>query len=113
MTLEIERPAAAVVRRTAQEARADRVAAARRRQAALHVAVVTLVWLVGVPFLLGWGLLGAQREDSVIMLAALLTVVLPFTGATIATRSGLYFTAGCYMVLTLVMVIPAVSMVRG
>jgi hypothetical protein len=115
VTLEIERPTplGPAARRTAEEMRADRLAAARRGEAALHVAVVTLVWLVSVPFLLGWGLLGARREDGVIMLAALLTVVLPFTGATIATRSGLYFTGGCYVVLTLAMLIPATAMVRA
>ncbi|WP_067503936.1 hypothetical protein [Actinoplanes sp. TFC3] len=113
MTLEIEQPVPAVVHRTAAEVRADRIAAERRTQAALHVAVVTLAWLVSVPFLLGWGVLGAQREDGVIMLAALLAVVLPFTAATLATRSGLYFTGGCYVVLTLAMLVASVSVVRS
>ncbi|GAA2541974.1 hypothetical protein GCM10010435_06950 [Winogradskya consettensis] len=121
MTLEIERPVErpadpvrpATTRRTAEEVHADRQAAARRTQAALHIAVVTLAWLVSVPFLVGWGVLGTQREDGVLLFAALLAVVLPFTGAAIATRNGLYFTGGCFAVLTLAMVVPAISVVQA
>ncbi|MGA5304977.1 hypothetical protein ACPCHT_34075 [Nucisporomicrobium flavum] len=116
MTLEIEGSPLAprpVAYRTAEEIREDRLAAARRTEAALHVLLVTLVWLVVVPFLLGWGLLGAQREAGTLALAALLAVVLPFTAAVIATRSRLYFTGGVYVVLTLVMMLPAISIVRA
>ncbi len=116
MTLEIERPLPAarpVLRRTEQEVAEDRRAAVRRSEAALHIAVVTLAWLVLVPFLLGWGVLGAERSPGAIALAALLAIVLPFTGAVLATRAGLFFTAGCYAVLTLIMVVPAISIVRA
>ncbi|ROP32873.1 hypothetical protein [Couchioplanes caeruleus] len=116
MTLEIEGPPltrGAVVHRTAQEKRDDRRAAARRTEAALHVLLVTLVWLVSVPFLLGWALLGPERSPGTLLFAALLTVVLPFSGAVIATRNGLYFTGGAYAMLTLAMVLPAISMVRA
>ncbi|MFI5930878.1 hypothetical protein [Actinoplanes sp. NPDC051494] len=116
MTLEIERPADVerpIVRRTAEDVRADRRAAARRHQAALHVVAVTLAWLVCVPLVLGWGVLGPQRQDGVVLFAALLAVVMPFTAAVIATRSGLYFTGGCYVVLTLAMIVPAVSVVQA
>lgn len=116
MTLEIERSPltrGTMVHRTAQEVREDRRAAARRAEAALHILLVTLLWLVSVPFLLGWGLLGAEPQPGTLFFAALLAVLLPFVGAVIATRSGLYFTGGCYAVLTLVMVLPAISMVRA
>ncbi|MEV6595632.1 hypothetical protein AB0M36_02085 [Actinoplanes sp. NPDC051346] len=116
MTLEIEGPPLArraVVHRTAQEKRDDRRAAAGRRQAALHVLLVTLVWLVSVPFLLGWALLGDERQAGTLVFAAMLSVVLPFTGAVVATRSGLFFTGGAYAMLTLAMVLPAITMVRA
>jgi formate hydrogenlyase subunit 4 len=116
VTLEIERSPLArgnPVHRTAQEIRDDRRAAARRTEAALHILLVTLIWLVSVPFLLGWGLLGAEREAGTLLFAAMLAVILPFVGAVIATRSGLFFTGGVYAVLTLAMVLPAVSMVQA
>lgn len=116
MTLEIERPLPVerpVLRRTEQEVLEDRRAAKLRAEAALHIAVVTLAWLVLVPFLLGWGVLGAERSLGAIALAALLAIVLPFTAAVLATRATLFFTAGCYAVLTLVMVVPAISMVQA
>ena len=116
MTLEIERSplvSRPVAYRTAEDIREDRLAAARRADAALHVVLVTLIWLVVVPFLLGWGLLGQQRQPGTITLAALLAVVLPFAAAVVATRSKLYFTGGVYVVVTLAMVLPAVSMVRA
>ncbi len=116
MTLEIERSPLGprpVAHRTAADIREDRLAAGRRTEAALHVFLVTLIWLVVVPFLLGWGLLGQERQTGTIALAALLAVVLPFLGAVIATRSRLYFTGGVYVVLTLVMVLPAAGIVRA
>jgi hypothetical protein len=116
VTLEIERPtpaATSLPRRTAEDLEEDRLAAARRREAALHIVVVSLFWLVSVPFTLGWGLLGDQPQLFTLIIAALLSLFLPFTAAVIATRHAFYFTAGCYAVLTLVMVIPAISMVRA
>lgn len=112
----MERPTPAtpsLARRTEEDIRADRAAAAARREAALHIALVTVLWLVSVPFVLGWGLLGSEPQLGVLMLAALLSLVLPFIAAAIATRHALYFTAGCYTVLTLVMIIPAIGMVRA
>ncbi|WP_305782511.1 hypothetical protein [Symbioplanes lichenis] len=113
MTVELEQTRRPVVHRTPEEIRADRRAAARRVEAALRIAVVTIAWLVLVPFLLGWGVLGAERSAAAILLAAMCAIVLPFTAAVLATRVGLFFTSGCYAVLTLVMVIPAISMVRA
>ena len=116
MTLEIERSPLRprpVAHRTAAEVREDRLAAARRTEAALHILLVTLIWLVVVPFLLGWGLLGQERQAGTMAFAALLAVVLPFLAAVIATRSRLYFTGGAYVVLTLVMMLPAAGILRA
>ncbi|MFI5491390.1 hypothetical protein [Actinoplanes sp. NPDC051859] len=116
MTLEIEGPrlaGRAVAHRTAQEKQDDRRAAAGRAEAALHVLFITLLWLVAVPFLLGWGLLGAERQGGTLAFAALLTVVLPFAAAVVATRRGLFFTGGAYAMLTLAMVLPALSIMRA
>jgi len=116
VTLEIERSPLGVrpaPHRTAAEIREDRMAAARRTEAALHILLVTLLWLVAVPFLLGWGLLGEERQPRTLALSALLAVVLPFLAAVIATRSRLYFTGGVYVVLTLVMILPAAGILRA
>ncbi|MET0495752.1 MAG: hypothetical protein ABW000_21710 [Actinoplanes sp.] len=116
MTLEMERAEAArvnVVLRTPQEVREDRRRAARRRDAALKVALVTLIWLVSVSLLFAWGITGPEKQPGTVSLAALLLVVLPFVAAVIATRNQLYFTGGVYVVLTLAMVLPALSMVRA
>ena len=116
MTLEIERAPLSridVTVRSAQEIRADRRAAALRAQVALRVTLVTLLWLVSVSMLLGWGLTGPERQPDVLFAAALVAVVLPFVGAVIATRHGQFFLGGVYVVLTLAMVLPALSMMRA
>lgn len=116
MTLEIERVPLSRIDvgiRSAGEARADRRAAALRTEVALKVTLVTLLWLVSVSLLVGWGVTGPQREPGTLLLAALLAVVLPFVGAVIATRHGRFFLGGVYVVLTLAMVLPALSLVRA
>jgi hypothetical protein len=116
VTLEIERAPLSridVTVRSPQEVREDRRAAALRTEVALRVALVTLVWLVSVSLLLGWGITGPEKESRAVDLAALLAVVLPFVGAVIATRNGRYFLGGVYVVLTLAMVLPALSMMRA
>jgi hypothetical protein len=116
VTLEIERAPLSrtdVTVRSAREVRQDRRAAALRTEVALKVTLVTLVWLVSVSLLLGWGLTGPEKQPGTVLLAALLAVVLPFVGAVIATRHGRYFLGGVYVVLTLAMVLPALSMVRA
>ncbi len=116
MTLEIERTPLSRVDvgvRSAGEIRADRRAAALRKEVALKVTLVTLSWLVSVSLLVGWGVTGPQRQPGVLLLAGLLAVVLPFVGAVIATRHGQFFLGGVYVVLTLAMVLPALSLVRA
>ena len=116
MTLEIERPSLSrvdVAVRSPSEIRADRRAAALRTEVALKVTLVTLVWLVTVSLLVGWGVTGPERQPGTLLLAALAAVVLPFVGAVIATRIGRYFLGGVYAALTLAMVLPALSLVRA
>ena len=122
MTLEIERPVPAgppplsridVGQRSEHEIRADRRAAALRTEVALKVTLVTLLWLVTVSLLVGWGVTGPERQPGTLLLAALAAVVLPFVGAVIATRNGRYFLGGVYAALTLAMVLPALSLVRA
>lgn len=99
--------------RTAEEERADRREAARRADVALRVAALTLAWLVSVSLLVGWGLANPGRNDGTNAAAALLTIVLPFLGAVIATQNRMPVLGGCYVVMTLVMVFPALGIVRG
>jgi hypothetical protein len=116
VTLEIERPALSrtdIGVRSAQEVRADRRAAALRREVALKVILVTLIWIVSVSLLVGWAVTGPERQTGTLLLAALVAVVLPFVGAVIATRNGQFFLGGVYVVLTLAMVLPALSLVRA
>ena len=85
----------------------------RRTRVTLQVVAVTLSWLVIVPILLVYGLTGQHRDGDVFLLAALLTVVLPFACAVIATRGRRFGLGGAFVVLTLLMVIPAVWIVRA
>ena len=81
---------------------------------ALRVALVTLFWLVSVSLLVGWGLTVPDRQGNSTSstLAALLAVVLPFVAAVIATRNRRFIVGGCYIVLTLAMVLPALAIAR-
>jgi hypothetical protein len=79
----------------------------RRTDVALKVALVTLIWLVSLALLLGWGLTGGPGAER--QLAALVAVVLPFVAAVIATRAGYVWLGGAYVVLTLAMVLPALG----
>jgi len=85
----------------------------RRTRVTLQVVAVTLSWLVIVPILLVYGLTGQPRDDDVFLFAAFLTVLLPFAGAVVATRNRRFGLGGAYVVLTLLMVIPAVWIVRA
>ena len=113
--------------KTTQEMRDERREAARRKGVTLKVALVTLSWLVSVPLLIGWELTGsepltateafaakaAQRPPSGggagYLVAAVLMVLLPFVAGVIATKNRRFFVGGAYVVLTLAMVLPALS----
>jgi hypothetical protein len=86
---------------------------ARRTHVSLQVVLVTLAWLVVVPILVGYGLTGQRREDGVVRFAAFLTVLGPFVAAVIATRHRRFGIGGAYIVLTLLMVLPALLIARA
>jgi hypothetical protein len=101
--------------RTALEIRQERRDAARRTEVALRVALVTLIWLVSVSLLVGWGLTGPKQEGGTTSsaLAAVLAVLLPFVAAVIATKNRQFIVGGVYVVLTLAMVLPAVGIAEA
>ena len=84
----------------------------RRMTLRLRLTAVTLGWLVTVTLLLGYGLTDPERDSGVFPIAALLTIVLPFVAAVMATRSGRFGLGGAYVVLTLLMVAPAVGITQ-
>ena len=85
--------------------------AVRRTEVALRVALVTLIWLVSVSLLLGWGLTvpEGQSDATSSSMAAVLAVLLPFVAAVIATKNRQFVVGGVYVVLTLAMVLPALG----
>jgi hypothetical protein len=95
------------------EEQADRREAARRAEVALRIIAVTLAWLVSVSMLIGWGVANPGRDRGTNAAAALLTVLLPFVSAVTATRNRMPVLATCFVVVTLVMVFPALGIVRG
>lgn len=111
MTVEDQRNAFEV--RIAQARTTDRGETARRADVALKVVTVTLLWLVSVSLLLGLGVANGNdvftSSDPAFWLAALVAVLLPFVAAVIATRNGRPWLGGAYVVLTLVMVLPAIG----
>jgi|tagenome__1003787_1003787.scaffolds.fasta_scaffold20444263_1 hypothetical protein len=88
--------------RTAAEAEQDARDAARRADVGLKVTAVTLLWLVSVSLLLGFGLT-TRDAGATNAAAALVAIVLPFVGAVIATRNRMPVLGGVYVVVTLAM----------
>ena len=82
----------------------------RRAQLNLQVTAVTLAWLVVIPILVVYGLTVSAR---VLTLTAVLTLVFPFSAAVLATRVGRFGIAGAYIVVTLLMVVPALAIARA
>jgi hypothetical protein len=85
----------------------DRREGHRRTDVALKVTFVTLLWLVSLALLVGWGLTGSAGGER--QFAALVAVVLPFVAAVIATRNGYVWLGGADVTLTLAMVLPALG----
>jgi hypothetical protein len=121
VTAEITDTADTLIRRTdvtvrsPEEVRRDALDAARRADVTLKVVAITLLWLVLVSLLLGFGLTTHDAGTSN-LLAALVAVVLPFTGAVLATRARMPVLGGVYAALTLAMatlavVVPALGIV--
>ncbi|MBU2662672.1 hypothetical protein KOI35_04055 [Actinoplanes bogorensis] len=80
----------------------------RHTRVGLRVTAITAFWAVIVPILVVYGVTGRQRETEVLSIAASLTVLLPFLAAVIATHGRRFGIGGAYVVLTLLMVLPAV-----
>jgi hypothetical protein len=97
------------------EARREARAAARRAEVTLRIVAITLLWLVLVSLLLGFGLT-TRDPDVSNLLAALVAVVLPFAAAVLATRARMPILGGVYAGLTLAMatlavLVPALGLV--
>ncbi|MDY7089629.1 MAG: hypothetical protein SYR96_31555 [Actinomycetota bacterium] len=80
----------------------------RHAKVGLRVTAITLGWAVIVPILIAYGVTGRQRETEVLSVAATLTLLLPFTAAVVATHGRRFGLGAAYVVLTLLMVLPAV-----
>jgi hypothetical protein len=121
VTLEIPRAPIGrtdVLVRSAAEIRRDEREAAHRAEVALKVTAVTLSWLVSVSLLLGYGLTTHGSSRGTDAAAALVAIVFPFVAAVIATRNRQFLLGGVFVVLTLavaltvMMVLPALSVAR-
>jgi hypothetical protein len=84
----------------------------RRTNVNLWLIVITLAWAVVVPILVVYGLSGRQRGSSVFTLAAFAVLLGPFAAAVLATRSQRFGLAGVYIVVTLLMIFPALAVLR-
>jgi hypothetical protein len=85
----------------------------RRTMLHLQITAVTLAWLVAVPILVVYGLTGTEPGGRVFLVAALLTLVFPFSAAVLATRRQRFGIGAAYIVLTLLMVVPAMAIARA
>ena len=80
---------------------------ARRAHVVLRVIAVTLAWLVSLALLLGWQ--HAAGAGNTTYPAAFVAIFFPFVAAVIATRHHQFRLGGAFVVLTLVMVFPAMA----
>lgn len=83
----------------------------RRQHITLQITTAILAWIVVVPILVVFGLTGTHRDSDVILLAALCTPLGPFVAAVIAVRHR-RASGGLFVLLTLLMVLPAIWIVR-
>jgi hypothetical protein len=108
-----DQPAEGFASRMAFALHKDPADAVRRTQVTLQVIVVTLAWLVTVPLLIVYGLTGSRRGHDVFSLAAFLTVLGPFLAAVIGTRNQRFGIGGTYIVLTFLMILPAIAIAHA
>ena len=111
MTTE-DQPAEGFAARMAFALQKDPLEAPRRTHLHLKLTAITLAWLVAVPLLLVYGLTGPGRADNVLDLAAFGTLLGPFAAAVLATKNRRFGLGGGYIVLTLLMVLPAAAITR-
>ncbi|SNY56815.1 hypothetical protein [Paractinoplanes atraurantiacus] len=82
----------------------------RRTTLHLWIIAVTLAWLVVVPLVVLYGLI--TGTGGAFTLATVLIVALPFTAAALATKNGRFGLGGLYVVLTLLMALPAAGIAQ-
>ena len=111
MTTE-DQPAEGFAARMAFALQKDPLEAPRRTHLHLKLIAITLAWLVAVPLLLVYGLTGPGRADNALDLAAFGTLLGPFAAAVLATKNRRFGLGGGYIVLTLLMVLPAAAIAR-
>ncbi|WP_433295974.1 hypothetical protein ACQP2F_37215 [Actinoplanes sp. CA-030573] len=111
MTTE-DRPADGFSARMAFARQKDPAEPARRTHLHLKLVAVTLAWLVAVPLLLVYGVSSPRHPESVFDLTAFVTLLGPFVAAVIATKNRRFGLGGAYVVLTLLMVLPAAYITR-
>lgn len=107
-----DQPADGFAARMAFALQKDPNEGARRTHLHLKLLAITLTWLVTVPILLIFGLTGGQRGDTIFDWAAFLTILGPFVAAVTATKNRRPGLGGAFVVLTLLMTLPALAIVR-
>ena len=107
-----DQPDSGFAARMAYARQEDPAEDAFRTHVRLKIVAVTLAWLVVVPLLLGYALTGRNTSQDALTAAALLTLLGPFVAAVIATKNHRLGLGGVYIVLTLLMVVPAVVIAR-
>ncbi|MEU4242192.1 hypothetical protein [Actinoplanes sp. NPDC026619] len=112
MTTEDQPAATGYAGRMAFALQKDPTEPARRTHLHLKLTAVTLAWLVTVPLLLLYGLTGHHRGDDIFNAAAFTTLLGPFAAGVMATRNRRFGLGGAYVVLTLLMVLPAAAITR-
>ena len=91
---------------------ADGAEQAHRTTVRRRVTALTVGWLAIVPVLVGYGVTVPQHDSDACSVAASLTILLPFTAAVIATHGRRSALGVAYVVLTLLMVLPAAGMTQ-
>ncbi len=107
-SVRLARTAQGFAERMAYACQKDPAEIARRLRIRRVVTALTVGWAVIVPILIGYGVTGRENEPEIISIAALLTVMMPFLAAVIATHGRRFGLGSAYVILTLLMVLPAV-----
>ncbi|MCO8270646.1 hypothetical protein M1L60_08545 [Actinoplanes sp. TRM 88003] len=104
----LPRTAQGFAERMAYACQKDPAEIARRVRVRRVTTALLVGWAVIVPILVVYGVTGRRHEPEIISIAAALTVGLPFLAAVIATHGRRFGLGGTYVVLTLLMVLPAI-----
>ncbi|MCY1139971.1 hypothetical protein OWR29_18360 [Actinoplanes sp. Pm04-4] len=104
----LARTAQGFAERMAYACQKDPAEIARRVRVRRVTTALIVGWAVIVPILIVYGVTGRDREPEIISIAALMTVLLPFLSAVIATQGRRFGLGSVYVILTLLMVLPAI-----